>query len=147
MLTIFMDLQDAERWRDAIRRFMDWYPINANQWCKKADVPYSTLNGFMTGAKNNITYGTLEKLAKSLGVTVGMIMGEVGLRDSARQDMEAAPDALRKMLAPTDARLVRQVLDLDPGQKGILSGMLQALPSGRDEDGGSKPKTPKEIKK
>ncbi len=92
MLHKIMKINDAEAKREAVKRFMGWMGINSSQWCKRAGVPYSTLNGFLTGQSNDITYGTLDQLAKALpGITVGMIMGEVAFQNSAKEDFEAAP--------------------------------------------------------
>ncbi|MGB4107744.1 MAG: helix-turn-helix transcriptional regulator [Alphaproteobacteria bacterium] len=122
-----MDLNESKTKREAIKRFMKWYDINVSDWCGRAGMSSNTLYSFLNGHSNDINYGTLEKLAKALGVTVGVIMGEIGFQESAKPEFEQAPvkpknkndrEALEMFMAIEDRRDKAKVL-------GYMAGIIE----------------------
>lgn len=126
MLKDFMDLNDAGEKRAAIKRFMEQYGLKVAPWCKRAGIQPSTLYDFLSGKNNDLTYGTLQKLARAVGVTVAVIMGEVGLKDSSDGSFEHRKNSaeteeiiqhLAKLHKSTRKHLHSLILSIDPESK------------------------------
>lgn len=149
MLNAFMQMEDADRWRGALREFIEKYrahvdpAFNETKWSRMAGLPQSTLNKFMNGGSTTLEYRTLEKLAKALNMKVGVIMGDIGFYDSADQNFDPIPDSLKKLMTPLDVEILKQTVPMDPETKATASNILKALPSA----GVSDPKPRKESKK
>lgn len=143
MLEFNMAIEDAEHKRQALRKFMDFAELNPKKWCDRAGITSSTLYSFLSGASDDITYGTLEKLARAVGVTVGVIMGEVPGR-------EPEPQGVKPPLQTTedsgDQELLALLKSLGPQEKTIVSGMLKSLPNAQTVTKGQNPKKTERAK-
>lgn len=123
------------QYRDGIRRFMEFARIESvAEFARRSGVHFNTINKFLKGETQDIELGTLAKMADNLGITVGTLIGEIGFRDSARQDYEGTPDQLKSMLRPEQIELLESAegLSLDDLKTG--SRMLKGLPR-EGEDG------------
>jgi hypothetical protein len=88
----------------------------------------TTMYGFMNGKNNDIGYGTLERFASAAGTTVSVLVDEASLHEQDADPYEAMPESIRRQLQPDDIEIIRQLPNLDPEQKPMLSRMLKALP-------------------
>lgn len=111
-----MHLNEADQKRAAIQKFMDTYGLNVASWSKRAGMSPNTLYGFMNGHRDDLTYGTLQRLARAVGVTVGTIMGEVAL-----------PETQPPGLNPREEEIIRRIRALGPTQQKLLSDMLKQM--------------------
>ena len=107
-----MRIEEAEQKRLSIRSFMDTYGLTAAQWSKLADMSPNTLYSFINGKCNDITYGTLLRLARAVGVTVGTIMGEA---------------SYSRPILPKEAEILEKIRTLSPSQQKMLSTMIKGI--------------------
>lgn len=66
----------SERRRAALRKFMAARGLKAFSWADKSGVRESTIRGFLAGRARSLNQSTLDRLAKSVGVSVPELLGE-----------------------------------------------------------------------
>jgi transcriptional regulator with XRE-family HTH domain len=126
MLNKIMDFEPAERRRRAIDKFLKRNGLTISGVCARIGMTPTTMYGFMSGKNNDIGYGTLERFATAAGTTVAILLNEGGGSDN--DPMQAVPESVRQQLQPEDIEIIKQLPNLDPDQKPMLSRMLKALP-------------------
>jgi transcriptional regulator with XRE-family HTH domain len=119
-------LEDAERMRTAVRKFMAERKLSAYGWTKRAGVSKNSLLNFLHGRSDGLHHRTLDALARAAGTDVTVLNGrkEVSDRRYLLEGLGADVTALQKIEA-----LLLKLIEAQEEQKALLQRLINRLPS------------------